>query len=75
MMEVGVQPQSVGDLILHDLGAKRLEDVQPLKLRRQDVAVGTLHAIGEENPALDPAEASSPVFIEMSLERLFVGLQ
>jgi len=39
------------------------------------VAVGTLHAIGKENPALDPAEPSSPVFIEMSLERLFVGLQ
>ena len=74
-MEIPVQPQAVGRLVLHDLGPEGLEDIQPLQFRRQDVPVRALYAVRKEVAALDSAEPSSPVFIEMRLERLFVGLQ
>ena len=75
MMEIRVQPQGVGNLILHDLRTEGLEDIQPLQFSGQYVPVGALHAISEEHSALDPAEPASPVFIEVSLEGFFVGLK
>ncbi|PNG24157.1 hypothetical protein CR492_20285 [Methylocella silvestris] len=74
-MEIPMQPQSVGGLVLHDLRPERLEDIQPLQFGGQDVSVRPLHAVRKQVAALDSAESASPVFIEMRFERLFVGLQ
>jgi hypothetical protein len=74
-MKVPVQSQPVGGLILHHLRPKGLEDIQPLQFGRQNVPVRPFHSIRKEIAALDTAESASPVFIEMRLERLFVGLQ
>jgi hypothetical protein len=74
MMEVAMQPQGVDNLVLHDFRSERLEDIQPFQISRQYVTVGAFHPISYKHSALDAAESSAPVVIEMRLESLVVGL-